>query len=749
MREKRRKIMAATIGGLFIGLFVFLSGFGMMYCLWKMIGTSAGLPGLFDYSAATIGDGICLPIMVGSLLAFEIYNRDLMQNKRTCVITGYLFSLVGLGVQLSWLLSDKTKLNWSIPVLHQFNVAGWYHSIFFIAMFGIVAFHMCMLWQILKNKESAFSWYEINVLLLFVATGSLFIFLFLKDDYSEYCSDGYLFSVATIVIFLLLFLFVRTAARKEILASFMLPLMAGMLGALGIILAINAKGEGNFVLAFGGALGACFLLEVEIIPMKELTFLNLWLFSSGFFLFRGYGSDKSCLEMICLIGVVCSITAVYEILFIRELNIKCACLGSIGLYIIICNDNIVMRQYSKICEFLFLIAIYLVFNREITRYFSIVKKSEEQRNEEKIDKEKFRETKAKAYLQIVIGILTITLLLCEWLLTIVTNNGEKIEIGILELNNTRMLLFLLFLAGMILFGIVAFRKKGHYRIFIGILTIFLFLIMTIDTLQNIVDLYPCNWTKLKTLMLLFSLFANIGTSLMVGHSYYINLISLRGLKKNQDISAIAVIIFCGCFSGAVLTTILVLMKIDWFIIGTSTFKVLISFVLIPIICAYAMQYEYQESNVVPNTPVGGVAQNGLTFSLCIIFASYLPCLYCSTIKEMNLDILIGLVGLITTAFLPVGFCLKNNVEHISKQFQVAKNNPEEMKKWESLHTCLVLQSKLAVFSMLPYVIVATAAQLGKIILKDRNLMNAKEILLGTYIDRKSYDSEQPKEDDSI
>ena len=162
---------------------------------------------------------------------------------------------------------------------------------------------------------------------------------------------------------------------------------------------------------------------------------------------------------------------------------------------------------------------------------------------------------------------------------------------------------------------------------------------------------------------------------------------------------------------------------------------------------YATQYEYQESNVVPNTPLGGVAQNGLTFSLCIIFASYLPCLYCSTIKEMNLDILIGLVGLITTAFLPVGFCLKNNVEHISKQFQVAKNNPEEMKKWESLHTCLVLQSKLVVFSMLPYVIVATAAQLG--ILKDRNLMNAKEILLGTYIDRKSYDSEQPKEDDLV
>lgn len=42
----------------------FIGGFGIMYRLWRMLGTSDGLPGLFYYRAATIGDGICLPILV-------------------------------------------------------------------------------------------------------------------------------------------------------------------------------------------------------------------------------------------------------------------------------------------------------------------------------------------------------------------------------------------------------------------------------------------------------------------------------------------------------------------------------------------------------------------------------------------------------------------------------------------------------------------------------------------------------------
>lgn len=48
----------------------FLTGFCMLFFMYKTINPSNDLPGLFYYKAASYGDAIGLTILIGSLVAF-------------------------------------------------------------------------------------------------------------------------------------------------------------------------------------------------------------------------------------------------------------------------------------------------------------------------------------------------------------------------------------------------------------------------------------------------------------------------------------------------------------------------------------------------------------------------------------------------------------------------------------------------------------------------------------------------------
>ena len=103
--------------GIFSGLIVFFSGFAVMYLLWIRIGNPLNLPGFFSYKAATIGDGICLPIMIGSMVAFNHRNKtNGVLGRKVSLVLMLFASLVAVGMQASWLLRDDTVLNWSIPI---------------------------------------------------------------------------------------------------------------------------------------------------------------------------------------------------------------------------------------------------------------------------------------------------------------------------------------------------------------------------------------------------------------------------------------------------------------------------------------------------------------------------------------------------------------------------------------------------------------------------------------------------------
>ena len=144
--RKGTSLIKVIIKGIIASFLIFVLGFGVMFLLyvnWNKANPYSELPGLFSYKAATIGDSILLPIIVGS---FIVYNKKININKSQKILKYLITALsgiIGVFIQISWLINDSTVLNWTIPNLHSFNFAGWYHAFFFVFMIVIIS--LCMI----------------------------------------------------------------------------------------------------------------------------------------------------------------------------------------------------------------------------------------------------------------------------------------------------------------------------------------------------------------------------------------------------------------------------------------------------------------------------------------------------------------------------------------------------------------------------------------------------------------------------
>lgn len=250
----------ALIIGISSATAIFAFGFGTMYVLWNIIGTSGKLPGLFYYKAATIGDGICLPVLIGSSMAFIQYNKYLLtySNYKRSIFMAIIASIFAVIIQASWLVNNDTVLNWSIPISHHFNLAGWYHSLFFIVMFGIITYQLSEIWYVIRNKQIEYSWFEKVLFMLFVLSGTQFVLIFVSDDYGQYFSMVFLLMGIAIGILILFSIYLKSA--NKLLFKELLPVIfAGIFGAYSVSTYICVPSQGDVAIVLGGALCTCFL----------------------------------------------------------------------------------------------------------------------------------------------------------------------------------------------------------------------------------------------------------------------------------------------------------------------------------------------------------------------------------------------------------------------------------------------------------------------------------------------------------
>ncbi len=136
----------SVIFGLIAGISIFVIGFGVlliMYNYWIRTQFVPNLKGLFGYKASALGDSICLPIFIGSMVAYVYYfytHVNFKYKYQLPILAGGLSAFLGAFIQVTWLLNDNIVPNWSIPKAHHFNYAGWYHAFFFVLIFFLVGY---------------------------------------------------------------------------------------------------------------------------------------------------------------------------------------------------------------------------------------------------------------------------------------------------------------------------------------------------------------------------------------------------------------------------------------------------------------------------------------------------------------------------------------------------------------------------------------------------------------------------------
>lgn len=741
--QKKKSILI----GLFSGVMVFLFGFAMMYLMWITIGSTQGLPGLFFYRAATIGDGICLPILIGSATAFNQCNKEFYKyNRRLNLILALVVSLIAVIIQASWLIRDDTLLNWSIPIQHYFNIAGWYHSLFFIVIFGVVAYQLCGIWFVLRKRKTEFLWFEKAIYGLLVFAGTLFILMYVTDDYSQYLPEAILLSIVAAGIILVFMIYIKTTNRirtKELLPAATM----GIISAYSVSLMICLPIRGDILIALGGGLCVCFLWRVENSTVANLLIkdvLTIAVYTGGLYIISGLANVS---EMICAFIFLSVFTMLLEYLYMGEMRNRCFSVIAVGIYTLLHSfffENI--KSLINVFQAAFMGVVVLFFQKEIQDYFSVLVAAEIKKNKSKIDEKAFQKIKCKVYLQITIGILAMAILLLHWLVDVLKDRGSRIETGVLNslTGNIACVLFVGFFL-LAIFGIKELRKHMLVKIvtiLVSILTlgsIIMLIIVNVETLPVL------EWTFVQWVMMFCSACACIGAAVLSAHGYYMNVVLLRGLQRKHMALTVAVIQFVGNLILNIAITVLLLSKQTKMSLLLILFVTIFAYTVLPVLHARVIRYEYQSSHVVGNSILGGIAQDGLTVGTIILFAICMPCLYISMMKKIDITTILGGLALICVAFSPVKFCISNNVKHMDQQRKVLRDYPNEEEMWNVLHKCLVRQSIQTIIAMFPYVCVIAGKEFMQILFKSKTWKEAIKELINTYIDKDEYGEEDKEE----
>lgn len=740
--------------GVFGAAITWFCGFGVMYILWRKIGTINELPGFFDYHAATYGDGICLPMLVGAGIAFLKNNkRDCgLVHIRKCRWIAIIMSLIGGLIQASWLISDRTLLNWSIPLQHHFNIAGWYHSIFFTGMFGVIAYLLARIWYTIRKKTSDYTWLDKDLLLLFVTAGTLFILLFVLDDYPQYIENGIAYPVICLGIMFVLEIACRIV-NKEAVTDTMFANSLGVIAGLGGFFLIIFKEQGDIALTIAGMLCTCFLWRADKHTSKQIIFMSLYMLVVFGGIFNTLSAGILMKQAILILFTLFVLLYMYDKYYfnIRKFGIK---LVLVGMYIYL---SVLIRE-TPVYDFLTLMftwIILFVFKKEIEETFNIVTEYEQKKNGGEIDDKNFERTRKTLYAQIVAGIMAVVFMLYKWLVQIADTQRKVIKTGSIYFDK--------WCVGGIGIGIgvalaiVFINNRKHIpklvcrrAMLMVISCTYILIVVNIGTYFIRTVKEPLYLDSL--IMLCFVFFANAGGAAMLRHGYEMNLITLRGVKRKKDIICMSYIIGISTFIISYFTSYIILVNLTWGTAFVCMVNIFLAILVLPLLSAEVMKVDYKETGVIPNKPVGGVAQDGLMTFITILFVAYLPCLYCRTIDwsrlfanfHINNSIaweqvciyIAGLFMLILEALEPVKFCLINNLQHLTRQYKTARNE-NEMEIWEELHKCLNIQSKQAVFATLPYVIVILAKEY--LYMSDDEKGHWKEYFIEKYIDKKSYD----------
>jgi hypothetical protein len=158
----------------------FLAGFSAMNVFWALERSRTALRGLYSYLASSVGDALCLPMMVGGLNAARV-SLPPAGFGPVAGLTGALLSFGGnLATQVAWLSDPHPDPNWTLPAPHTFNSAGWYHAAFSVCLAGYVGYLVGDIFARIRahgvNRQSR------RALIIATSVGAAFAILLVVDN---------------------------------------------------------------------------------------------------------------------------------------------------------------------------------------------------------------------------------------------------------------------------------------------------------------------------------------------------------------------------------------------------------------------------------------------------------------------------------------------------------------------------------------------------------------------------------------
>lgn len=246
----------------------------------------------------------------------------------------------------------------------------------------------------------------------------------------------------------------------------------------------------------------------------------------------------------------------------------------------------------------------------------------------------------------------------------------------------------------------------------------------------------------------FAIFANVGGGMLLSHGFRMNVAILRMKNITWQIYAISLIMGTGASLVSFSTTVLLAFDLSVKRLVISLCMIIWTYWVIPVVYViiFRMDKEIKTSKIIPNTALGGVAQDGMMIVLVIFCASYLPNLFCTSMlyegKRGEGIILLG-IFLLITALDPVKFCLENNRNHLIRQRKVVKNK-EMMGEWKILRHEIMIQSRQTCIAMFPYILIIIFCMIGKSYKNDSfvNVRQELKVFKRKYIETDDYDEEK-------
>lgn len=732
----------AVLKGVLAAAIVFVTGFCVIFAFWIMGEYNPALLGLFDYRAATWGDGICLPLLVGALVTYtSLHQEREKRQKRAEIIMGAVFGLLAAAIQAKWLLSDSTRLNWTIPRHYYFNAPGWYHALFFVGMFAALGVLFTRLFYVKRTElqerknrfeQSEYKCVQVDGFQMIVQTviwfaGAFFLFLLALDD----CATKYNYFQPLIILLALLliavggfctaiFVTVKSVSiqeYKKLAKAEIAPILSGLFSAFS--LANIMYGGIHTRVAY--VVACALLLVVLIVPNSEKKgqmILFYFLAAIPTILLECAISSQIRLEnsyviFVLAVFVACAIAACQEdtteICVLRKgmmaATVIIVCISALILLFINVDSLETESLYESIIGFIFTLAVPAY----VKQTFRCLVATEKRSGKEAVEK-----TQKLLYpLYIIVMAGGLILLISVFFPNTRGFVREKI------INYTILLAGSVCLLISVMVLLLQWWKRNKQEAAnrgVGIIA----LTLAYTSLFAIICSFDF-WQKLQFSDFAGSNFLVVPAMLVyscaVVSGFINNLCRLRDNKPDWATYLSAFIIFCGAQINMTISTLQMICYRTILSLFVNLLVITFSGAVLPLLIGSVILQKRRKPQLTLNEPLFGVFQDGLMYGLAIfvieLFSVYLvPTISFSEMTPFSIiEFLAALVTFLTLVSWLLKFCISNNLPHYQnmkqrKETEFPNVSAEDQQSLEyqlmSLKEYLTFQNIAAFLMTLPY-----------------------------------------------